>query len=52
MGKREITAQFVDHPVSAVVQALEPEATRLPAERGGKVTRYELHGMTQEVLFP
>ena len=45
MVKREITAQFVEHPVRAVVQALEPEAARLLAEKGGKVTRYELHGM-------
>ena len=29
MGKREITAQFVDHPMRTVVEAVEPEAARL-----------------------
>ncbi len=45
MRKKEITVQRVDHPMREVVQAMEPEAARLLTEKGGKVTRYDLHGM-------
>ena len=43
MVKREITAQFVDHPARAVIQTLVPEAARLLTEKGGEVSRFELH---------
>lgn len=45
MGTREITVQIVDHSIHRVVQAVEPEAARLLTEKGGNITRYELHGM-------
>jgi hypothetical protein len=45
MGKGEVTIQIVDHSLRRVVQAVEPEAARLLTEKGGQITRYELHGM-------
>ncbi|HCI81666.1 MAG TPA: hypothetical protein DHW02_18470 [Ktedonobacter sp.] len=45
MGTRVVTIQIVDHSIRRVVQAVEPEAARLLIEKGGQITRYELHGM-------
>ena len=45
MGTREVTREIIDHSLQRIVQAVEPEAARLLIEKGGKIVRYEFHGM-------
>ena len=45
MGTREFTVQFLDSSIRRAVQTVEPEAARLLTANGGKIARYELHGM-------
>lgn len=45
MAKQKVTARIDDYCIHRVVQAIEPEAARLLTEKGGKITRYEWHGM-------